>query len=405
MNVFFVAPFLMEGTLRFVAAVAELPGVRAVVVTQDTADLPPGLRSRIAGRVQVPDALDVGAIERAVRDRSREVGPASRLLGVLDQLQEPLAEARARLGLPGMSVDAARNFRDKSRMKDTLARAGVPCARHGLATTASAAVEFARACGFPIVVKPPAGAGARNTFRVATEDGLREILANLPPSAEQPVLLEEFLSGDEHSFDTISLHGRHLWHSLTRYYPSPLEVLENPWIQWCVLLPREVDDPRYDDVRGVVSQALDALGMDTGLSHTEWFRRPDGSVAISEVAARPPGAQFTSLISWAHDVDFYRVWARLVVLESFEPPERRFAAGTAFLRGQGRGDVRAIRGLSQAQRELGPLVVEARLPRPGQKPSGSYEGEGYVILRHPETEVVADGLRKLVSMIRVELGE
>jgi hypothetical protein len=160
-----------------------------------------------------------------------------------------------------------------------------------------------------------------------------------------------------------------------------------------------VDDPRYDDVRGVVSQALDALGMDTGLSHTEWFRRPDGSVAISEVAARPPGAQFTSLISWAHDVDFYRVWARLVVLESFEPPERRFAAGTAFLRGQGRGDVRAIRGLSQAQRELG------RLPRPGQKPSGSYEGEGYVILRHPETEVVADGLRKLVSMIRVELGE
>jgi len=166
-----------------------------------------------------------------------------------------------------------------------------------------------------------------------------------------------------------------------------------------------VDDPRYDDVRRVASLALDTLGMDTGLSHTEWFRRPDGSVAISEIAARPPGAQFTSLISWAHDVDFYRVWARLVVLESFDPPERRFAAGTAFLRGQGRGEVRAIRGLSQAQRELGPLVVEARLPRPGQPASGGYEGDGYVILRHPETEVVADGLRRLVSMIRVELHE
>ena len=25
--------------------------------------------------------------------------------------------------------------------------------------------------------------------------------------------------------------------------------MENPWIQWTVLLPREVDHPRYDDIR------------------------------------------------------------------------------------------------------------------------------------------------------------
>ena len=123
--------------------------------------------------------------------------------------------------------------------------------------------------------------------------------------------------------------------------------------------------------------------MDTGLSHTEWFRRPDGSVAISEVAARPPGAQFTTLISYAHDVDFYRVWARLVVFEAFDPPGRPFAAGTAFLRGQGRGRVQAIHGLERAQRELGELVVEAKMPRPGQPAAGTYEGEGYVILRQP----------------------
>ena len=51
-----------------------------------------------------------------------------------------------------------------------------------------------------------------------------------------------------------------------------------------------------------------------------------------------------------------------------------------FLRGQGRGRVKAIHGLEQAQREIGSLVIETDLPRLGQTPSSSYEGEG---LRHP----------------------
>src|SRR3712207_4810136 len=61
----------------------------------------------------------------------------------------------------------------------------------------------------------------------------------------------------------------------------------------------------------------------------EWFRRPDGSIAVSEVAARPPGAQITSMLGYVHEVDFYRVWAELVIHGTFSPPERRYAAGTA----------------------------------------------------------------------------
>jgi hypothetical protein len=170
-----------------------------------------------------------------------------------------------------------------------------------------------------------------------------------------------------------------------------------------VLLPREVDHPRYDDIRSVAARALAALGMGTGLSHMEWFRRTDGSVAVSEVGARPPGAQFTTLISYAHDVDFYAAWARLLVFEEFDPPPRRYAAGIAFLRGQGEGRVTRIAGLGEAQAELGPLVVEVKLPKRGQLPGSSYEGEGYVVLRHPETAVVARALARLVHLVRVEL--
>ena len=180
--------------------------------------------------------------------------------------------------------------------------------------------------------------------------------------------------------------------------------METPWIQWCVLLPREISGPEYRDIHVAGRAALDALGMQTGLTHMEWFRRRNGSIAISEVAARPPGAQFTTLLSYAHDLDFYRAWARLVAFDQFEPPARPFAAGAAFLRGQGNGVVRAVRGVEALRAELGSLIVESKLPRVGQTPSSSYEGEGFIILRHPDTDVVREGLARIVSTLRVELG-
>jgi hypothetical protein len=109
------------------------------------------------------------------------------------------------------------------------------------------------------------------------------------------------------------------------------------------------------------------------------------------------------LISWAHDVDLYRAWARLVVFDEFAPPARRYAAGCAYLRGQGRGSVRATHGLAEVLRELGDLVVEHKAPTPGAAPTGTYEGEGYVIVRHPETSVVERALSTIVGRVRVEL--
>jgi hypothetical protein len=143
--------------------------------------------------------------------------------------------------------------------------------------------------------------------------------------------------------------------------------------------------------------------MQTGFSHMEWFRRNDGSVAISEVGARPPGAQITRLMCYAHDFDFYDAWARLMVFETFTPPARRYAAGAAFLRGQGPGRVVAVHGLEKAQKEIGHLVVESNLPKKGQPRSSSYEGEGNVIVRHPETRVVVEALKRLITAVRVEV--
>jgi hypothetical protein len=405
-NVVFVAPFFLDTTLRFVDAAAGLPGVRLGLVSQDPEEkLPKGLRSKLAGHYRVEDGVALDSLRPALHAMRKAFGSVDRILGTLEQLQVPLGALRDELSVPGLGAEAALNFRDKARMKTVLARAGLPCARHLLATHPEDAFAFAQEVGYPLILKPPAGAGARATYRCDEEKTLGECLSSMRPTPSQPVLVEEFMTGEEHSFDSVVLGGKIVWYSVNDYYPSPIEVLRHPWIQWCVVSPREVDKPRYAAIREAAGPALAALGLENGLSHMEWFLRPDGRIAISEVGARPPGAQFATLISYAHDFDLYREWAKLMVLDRFDPPPRRFAVGAAYLRGQGPGDrVKAVHGLAEAQREVGDLVVEAKLPQAGQSPSGTYEGEGYVILRHPETEVVERALKRLVERIYVELG-
>jgi hypothetical protein len=129
----------------------------------------------------------------------------------------------------------------------------------------------------------------------------------------------------------------------------------------------------------------------------------EATLRFIDGTAQLPGAQFTTLLSYAHDVDFYAAWPRLVVEDHFDPPPRRWAVGAAYVRGQGSGRVHRLHGLDVAQRELGALVVEARLPEPGTPQGAGYEGVGHVIVRHADSAVVAAALRRLVSLIRVEL--
>ncbi len=400
--VVFAAPLLSDNAFAMVRAAATLPGVQLAVITHDGADCLRELQGMVR-HWRVDNILDVEQLVWAATALSERFGPVTRLFGAYEQLQGPLAEARQRLGLPGMSVETANNFRDKARMKTLLRQSGLPCARHCLAASVDEAVAFAESNGFPLVVKPPAGAGAIATFRVDDMSALRRALQLTVPSAAQPALLEEFVQGEEHSFETVTIDGVHVWHSLTHYYPTPLTVIDNPWIQWSVVLPREVDAAPYDDIRQAARRALDVLGMQTGISHMEWFRRPDGTIAISEVAARPPGAQITQLMSYAHDFDVVQEWTRAMIFGEFRVPERKNAAGAAFLRGQGDGRISAVHGVEEINRELGPLIVAAKLPQVGATPCTSYEGDGWVIVRHPSTDVVEKAILRIVGTIRVEL--
>ncbi|MCK5941369.1 MAG: ATP-grasp domain-containing protein [Planctomycetes bacterium] len=413
-HVVFAIPFAMENTLRFARAAASLPGVELSVVSQDAPSrLPADFRAQLVGFEQVADAMQARDLAAGVARLQQQHGRVERLLGILEPLQEPLAEVREHLQIRGMDSRTSTNFRDKARMKHVFANADIPCARHRLCASVDEALRFGRDSGYPVVAKPPAGAGAKATARCGDEAELRKFLQQVSPAPGREVLIEEFVQGREFSFDSLTLHGQHVLHNICCYHPTPLEVMDNPWIQWCVVLPRDLDEPEFAEIHRTGPRALDALGMWTGMSHMEWFRRTDGTIAISEVAARPPGAQFVSLMGHVLDVDMYRLYAQLMVFERLDVPERRYAAGAAYLRGQAPArlrasgkplEVRAVRGLDEVRNKLGDLVIEAKLPQIGAPKAETYEGDGHLIVRHPDTNLVREAVHEIVRSVRVELG-
>ena len=400
-TVAFVAPFPLETTMRFARAAAALADVRFVGITQEA---PHGDDAALfADLVTVSDGLDPRQLTAAAEHLQARHGRLHRVIGILEPLQGPIAEVRRALGIPGTSPETAELFRDKARMKDELRKHGLPCARHRLVRSWDDADAFAREVGLPIVLKPPAGMGCKATWRIHTIEQLRDALSAVRPSHDSPVLAEEFLRGREHSFETITVAGEVKFSSISRYYPTPLEVMETPWIQWVCILPREISGDDFADARELGVRAVTALGLETGFTHMEWFRRDDGSLAIGEIAARPPGANIVRMNSFAHDADMYRAWARAVIDDAFDGPfERRYAVGCAYLRGVGRGRITRTVGVDRANELVGRLVVEAKLPTPGAPRSDSYEGDGYVIVRDPDTEVVKAAMKTIIETIQIQ---
>ncbi|MCA9567444.1 MAG: ATP-grasp domain-containing protein [Myxococcales bacterium] len=405
MNVVFVAPYLGAHMVHCLDILTQM-NVRVGVISHQASDaFPPALKKRLDGHFRIDNSMDSAQLALAVRAFKAQWGSVDRLIGYLEQLQIPLADARDSEDIPGMRGEVARNFRNKNRMKEVLRRAGVPVARQKLVKSPSDALAFVEEVGFPVVIKPVDGMGSKATARANDHDELYQILNQMMPRPDAPVQCEEFVTGEEHTCETAFIDGKPVWRTSTYYLPGPLKVLENPWMQYCVLLPKETQ-PHLERFAPINTAALQALGMQTGLSHMEWFLRADGTPVVNEVGARPPGVNIMRLNSITAGYDTWKAWLEIQCFGTWNmPQERTCAAGCAFLRGQGRGRrVARVEGVDALVRSLGASFVDAKWPVPGQPRSSGYEGEGWVIVRADTTDAAVQALRAVVTQVHVVLG-
>ena len=395
-NVVFVAPFPLETSIRFSRALRQLHNIRLLGVFQE----PPPQDAGFDDVVLIKNGLDAHQIAEGVGLLKRRYGPIHRITGVLEDIQSQLAAVREAFGVPGLSVASADRFRDKGLMKQRVAAAGLRVPRAARVRTDSDVWRAAELTGFPLILKPIAGAGSADTYRIDGPDDLLRVLPYLRHVPEASC--EEFVEGEEYTFDTICIEGKPAFMNVAQYLPRPLLARTHEWISPEIITVRDMTQPKLQGGIRLGLGVLDALHMGTGFTHMEWYRKADGEVVFGEIAARPPGANIVKLTGLAHDTDLYRAWARATVDEAFDGPwERKFSTGCAYLRGPGQGRVVSVDGLDEAQRAVGHLVVHTSLPKIGAPKRDTYEGDGYAIVRHPDTNVVKAALKTIVETVVV----
>ena len=106
-------------------------------------------------------------------------------------------------------------------MKRVLDAAGVRTPHHFSATTVAGVWEAADRIGYPIIVKPISGAGSADTYRADCAAQLAEVLPALRHVPE--VSVEEFVDGEELTFDTVCADGKILFENVMWYRPRPLQ--------------------------------------------------------------------------------------------------------------------------------------------------------------------------------------
>lgn len=299
---------------------------------------------------------------------------------------ELAAELREHFGAQGMSVDVARGFRDKELMKQRVEAAGLRVPHHARARTVAEVREAAAWIGFPLILKPIAGAGSADTHRVNDADQLEAVLQATRHVEE--VSVEEFVDGEEYTFDTICIDGEPAFFNICWYRPRPLIARTNEWISPQVVALRDVEDPRLRAGIELGRGVLRALKMGTGFTHMEWYRKPDGEVVFGEIGARVGGARLVDQMNFSNDVDLFREWARAVCWKSFQAPVRRlYNVAIIFKRAQGEGRIHHIEGLERFMARHGENVVAETLLRPGEHRRNwkqTLVSDGYLILRHPD---------------------
>jgi hypothetical protein len=204
------------------------------------------------------------------------------------------------------------------------------------------------------------------------------------------VSVEEFIDGEEFTFDTICSHGNVHHHNICWYRPRPLVARTVEWMDSQTIALQDVDDPFVAGGRTMGFEVLNALGFETGFTHMEWFRKPDGEVVFGEIAARPPGARTSDIINYAADFDCYRGWAEAACFGSFsQPVNRRYNAAMVFKRARGNGHIREIHGLEGWLQRYGEHVVHVEMlpigaPRRDWK--ATLLSDGHVMVRHPDLQ-------------------
>lgn len=232
-----------------------------------------------------------------------------------------IAQIREEFSITGQSVANATLFRDKIKMKQRVAQAGLKVPEFIRATQATDVFRFIEENGFPIIIKPVNGAGTVNVNLIHNDSELNDFLDK---NVIENLDIESFIDGRMYAVDGLIINGEikviwpHAYNSGSTLGFNSGELMgsymldaDNPLTQRLIQFSKDV------------LQALDAPTLTA--FHCEIFHTRSDKLVLCEIACRLGGGRIVPMLNIAFAIDLYQNWVKaqagiLVELPAHQPP-------------------------------------------------------------------------------------
>ena len=403
MHVVFVEPAFPQNQREFLRGLLSTGARISAISERPPEALPAELREGLFQFERVRSVVDEHALAEAVRRLSQKAR-VDRLEATVEAHVMAAAHVREHLKIHGTTSKTAWLCRDKPAMKEAIRAAGIACAASARVPKVADAEAFARQHGYPLICKPLDGAGASGTYKVHNDQELAGALDALRVAQGREIAIEEFLTGHEGFYDTLTVAGKVVIDFASHYYPNVLEAMRTRWISPQIVTTNRIDAEGYQELRKLGQAAISALGIWTSPTHMEWFAGEKG-LRFSEIGCRPPGVGVWDLYCAANEFDLYAAWAHAIVHESVPfRPSRKYAAGMIALRPDRDGTIDRYEGLDDIQRRFREWILDVHTPQPGtptQGVEGGYMANAYVRMRHPDYDTLRSMLTTVGETVKV----
>ncbi|MEU7756892.1 ATP-grasp domain-containing protein [Micromonospora sp. NPDC049171] len=309
---------------------AARPGLRTSVICQQQAV--PYLQEpeRIDRLVVLPQSAAVSEWVAAARFIN-DVAPVTWLANYTEYDTDKTAAIAQALGVTAPSAETYRHISDKCAMRQRLAAAGVDDTPAAVAHTVEDIRLFGDQAGYPLICKPLSGVGSRGVVLVRSADEIDQAFRHTTSAAESldvtQVMVERFHHGREFSVEAVSEDGRHLVACVTEKH------LASGFVEIGHVLPAPLSPEVRSDIERTVGAALDALGVQTGVTHTEVIVTPE-HVRIIETHLRLAGDEIPQMLARVSSIDLADALVRqsvgMSVLDELEVAKRRFDAAPLY---------------------------------------------------------------------------
>lgn len=309
----------------------------------------------------------------------------------------PAALATTQLGIPGPSVRSVRNTRDKLHMRRALEEAGLNQVRYSACHDPAQAEAFLEQIGGPIILKPVSGTGSDGVSLVRSSTELASAFqVAMGADGFSGILCEEYIDGLEVSLEGYSVDGRFVPVALTD------KLTDDRFLEIGHQQPSSHPHTVFAAAAEIAERALAALGVENGVTHTEFRLAKQGPVLI-ETHTRMAGDRIHVLTHLTTGVDLADLMVAFSLGETVDdrPIPQGRAAAIRFLVGRP-GRIRAVR---VPPVEPGNGILAVTVPPVGKALSGrssSRERLGHVIATAPTPELAAQTAESFLAQIQID---